>query len=154
MTRNRDRGAASGIACLAGSLSVMFLVGCARPSAPVQQTVAASGRSAQRANPASEHCVQQGAKSVIERGPGGGQYGVCIFPDNRQCEEWALFRGACPSGGIRVAGYATPAARYCAITGGRYTVVARSGADDEQGVCMPPKGGTCDADAYYRGTCR
>ena len=65
--------------------------------------------------------------SPIERGPGGGQYGACSFSDNRQCEEWALLRGECPKGGIRVAGYATPAARYCGITGGRYAVVARSG---------------------------
>ena len=49
-------------------------------------------------------------------------------------------------------GYITPAARYCAITGGRYTVVARSGAADEQGACALPGGKACDADAYYAGT--
>ena len=145
---------AAGIVYVIAWLFIAFLAGCARPSAPIKQTVAASGRSPQLANPASQHCVEQGARSMIETGPGGGQYGICIFPDNRQCEEWALLRGECPAGGIRVAGYATPAARYCAITGGRYTVVAQSGANNEQGSCMPPGGGTCDADAYYRGTCR
>lgn len=144
---------AAGIVYLIAWLCIAFLAACARPSAPIQQTVTASGRSAQLANPASQHCVEQGGRLTIERNPEGGQYGVCIFSDNRQCEEWALFRGGCPAGGIRVAGYATPAARYCAITGGRYMVIARSGTSDEEGSCTPPKGGTCDADAYYRGTC-
>jgi putative hemolysin len=31
-----------------------------------------------------------------------GQYGVCFFEDNRQCEEWALLRGDCPVGGKKV----------------------------------------------------
>jgi putative hemolysin len=88
----------------------------------------------QLANPASRHCVEAGGKLVIERAE-GGEIGVCMFEDNRQCEEWALLRGRCPPGGIRVAGYATAAARHCAITGGRYTITARSGAADEQGVC-------------------
>jgi putative hemolysin len=97
--------------------------------------------------------VEKGGKLVIERQPDGGQYGVCVFGDNRQCEEWALMRGQCPAGGIRVTGYVTPAARYCAITGGSYAVVARRGAADEQGSCTVSGGRTCDANAYYRGTC-
>jgi len=35
-----------------------------------------------------------------------------------QCEEWAMARGECPVGGVKVSGYNTSAARYCAITGG------------------------------------
>ncbi len=112
-----------------------------------------SARAAQLANPASQHCVEQGGKLVIERHPNGGEYGVCLFPENRQCEEWALLRGECRAGGIRITGYATPAARYCAITGGTYTVVARSGAADEQGNCTLPGGKICDAEAYYQESC-
>jgi len=108
----------------------------------------------QLANPASQSCVKQGGTLTIERRPDGGQYGVCVFTDNYQCEEWALFRGECPKNGLRVTGYITPAARYCAITGGRYTVVAKSGTADEQGSCALPGGKACDADAYYSGTCR
>ena len=89
----------------------------------------------------------------IERRPDGGQYGVCVFTDNYQCEEWAMFRGECPVGGLRVTGYITPAARYCAIAGGRYAVVANSGTADEQGACGLPGGKVCNADAYYAGTC-
>jgi putative hemolysin len=107
----------------------------------------------QLANPASQNCVARDGMLQIERRPDGGQFGVCVFTDNYQCEEWAMFRGDCRVGGLRVTGYITPAARYCAITGGRYAVVARSGAADEQGACTLPDARTCDADAYYSGAC-
>ena len=68
-------------------------------------------------------------RHAVHRGRGdGGQIGVCYFEDNRQCEEWALMRGECPVGGVKVTGYVTPAGRYCAITGGNTpspTTVAR-----------------------------
>jgi putative hemolysin len=113
---------------------------------------AAARAQAQLANPASQNCVKQGGTLKIERRPDGGQYGVCVFTDNYQCEEWALFRGECPKNGLRVTGYVTPAGRYCAITGGRYTVVKET-ATGEQGVCSLPGGKACNADAYYAGTC-
>lgn len=105
------------------------------------------------ANPASVNCVQKGGTVRIETAPGGGQYGVCVFADNRQCEEWAMMRGHCPVGGIRVAGYVTSAARFCAITGGRYTVTANDNRPDEQGSCALPEGKLCDAVAYHAGRC-
>jgi putative hemolysin len=106
----------------------------------------------QLANPASQNCAKQGGTLKIERRPDGGQYGVCVFTDNYQCEEWALLRGECPKNGLRVTGYVTPAGRYCAITGGRYAVVMESAAG-ETGVCSLPGGKACDAAAYYAGTC-
>ncbi len=90
----------------------------------------------------------------LERRPDGGQFGVCTFADNYQCEEWALLRGECPVGGLRVTGYLTPAGRYCAIAGGRYTVVVEgSGGAVERGACVLPGGKVCVADEYYAGTC-
>lgn len=65
----------------------------------------------QLANRASTHCATGGGKTRAETNPRGGAYGVCVFEDNRQCEEWALLRGHCPVGGLRVTGYVTPAAR-------------------------------------------
>ena len=62
----------------------------------------------QLANPASQNCVARGGTIKIERRPDGGQFGVCVFTDNYQCEEWAMFRGECPTGGLRVTGYITP----------------------------------------------
>ena len=105
------------------------------------------------ANPASENCIKQGGTvSIVARGD-GGQYGICTFEDNRQCEEWALLRGDCPIGGVKVTGYITPAAQYCAITGGTYAVTGNSGADDEQGTCTFKDGAQCAAWDYYNGKC-
>ena len=87
--------------------------------------------SMQLANPASENCIKHGGKISIEKRGDGGEYGVCLFEDNRQCEEWAMLRDDCPVGGIKVTGYVTPAACYCAITGGEYTVTANSNMEDD-----------------------
>ncbi len=115
--------------------------------------VAQAPPSPQLANPASVNCTTEGGTLAIERRPDGGQFGVCVFTDNYQCEEWALFRGECPRQGLRVTGYVTPAGRYCAITGGRYSVVSAPGASPERGTCSLPGGKSCDADAWYAGTC-
>jgi putative hemolysin len=123
--------------------------GCAAPTAPVTSAAA----STQRGNPASENCARSGGTLSLERDAGGGTYGVCTFADNRQCEEWALLRGQCPSGGIAVTGYVTASARYCAITGGRYAVTAGSNTPSEEGTCTFSTGTSCDAGAYHRGQC-
>jgi putative hemolysin len=122
---------------------VLWAAGAAAQSQPAPQL----------ANPASVNCTQQGGTLTIERRPDGGQFGVCVFTDNYQCEEWALLRGECPKNGLRVTGYVTPAGRYCAITGGRYSVVSPPGATPERGTCTLPNGNSCEADAYYAGTC-
>ena len=106
------------------AIAACLAAGCAAATPP----------QAQLANPASKHCVEAGGKLVIERTE-KGEISVCMFEDNRQCEEWALLRGRCPVGGIRVTGYATAAARHCAIAGGRWTITANSGTADEQGTC-------------------
>lgn len=116
-------------------------------------SAAGAGAQPQLANPASVNCTQQGGTLTIERRPDGGQFGVCTFTDNQQCEEWALFRGECPRTGLRVTGFATPAGRYCAITGGRYSVVSAPGATPERGTCSLPDGRSCEADAFHTGAC-
>ena len=105
------------------------------------------------ANPASTNCVNHGGKLLIETDGSGGQFGVCRFPDNRQCEEWALLRGECPAGGIRVTGYVTAAARYCALRGARYRVLTGSNTPSEQGSCQFAGGKSCAADAFFSGLC-
>jgi putative hemolysin len=127
----------------ASIIVVLWAAGAAAQSQPAPQL----------ANPASVNCTQQGGTLNIERRPDGGQFGVCVFTDNYQCEEWALLRGECPKNGLRVTGYVTPAGRYCAITGGRYSVVSVPGAMPEEGNCTLPNGKSCDADAYYAGIC-
>ena len=107
----------------------------------------------QIANPASENCVEQGGTLVIQERSDGGQYGVCVFEDNRQCEEWAMLRGDCPVGGIKITGYVTPAAQYCAITGGEYQVTGSSNTAEEQGTCTFKNGQTCDVWEHFAGQC-
>jgi len=51
------------------------------------------------ANPASVNCIDKGGVLSIQKRGDGGEYGICIFEDNSQCEEWALFRGECSAGG-------------------------------------------------------
>jgi putative hemolysin len=127
------------------------LAGCATgTSARLAPTQKAAG---QIANPASENCARQGGTLAIEKRGDGGEYGVCMFADNRECEEWAMFRGECPVGGIKINGYLTPAARYCAITGGKYQVTGNSNTAREQGTCTFKVGRPCDAGEYFAGKC-
>jgi putative hemolysin len=51
------------------------------------------------ANPASVYCEEQGNTLELRTDSDGGQYGMCIFPDGSECEEWAYFRGECGPGG-------------------------------------------------------
>lgn len=130
------------------ALLVFLLAGCGgAASEPAAEPTAGLP------NPASVNCSEQGGTLQIESRPDGGQFGVCYFEDNRQCEEWALLRGECPAGGVRVTGYVTEAGRFCAISGGEYTVTQEGDADTEQGTCTLPDDSVCDARAYYEGSC-
>ncbi|HOX23096.1 MAG TPA: DUF333 domain-containing protein, partial [Elusimicrobiales bacterium] len=101
------------------------------------------------ANPASVNCEKLKGQLKILKKPDGGEYGVCIFEDNRQCEEWALFRKECPKGGVKITGYTTPETIYCAITGHE----AVEGPDGKPGTCTVD-GKTCPASEYYKnGSC-
>ena len=142
------------------AVAALVLDACAReptPAAASPPTIAPATkppqRAAQLANPASTHCGEVGGRFAIEKNPAGGEFGVCYFEDNHQCEEWALLRGECPVGGRRITGYATAAGRFCAITGGQYTDVTGNDAADEHGNCILPGGRKCEAEAYYRGNC-
>jgi len=56
---------------------------------------AVSSEEVEIANPASVYCVQSGYTLKIRTNAGGGEYGVCIFSDGSECEEWAFFRNEC-----------------------------------------------------------
>ncbi|MFL7791590.1 MAG: DUF333 domain-containing protein, partial [Anaerolineae bacterium] len=53
------------------------------------------------ANPASVYCEEQGY-TLESRTDESGTYGVCIFPDGSECDEWAYFRGECGLGAEEV----------------------------------------------------
>ncbi len=46
-------------------------------------------------NPASVFCKDQGYELEIRADEEGNQFGVCIFPDKQECEEWKFFRQEC-----------------------------------------------------------
>jgi putative hemolysin len=96
------------------------------------------------ANPASVNCDKLGGEIEMKEGP-GGTYGICFFEDNRQCEEWALLRGECPEGGVKVTGYDTDEEVYCAITGGEVNM------DNE--TCTTPEGKECSLKEFFNLSC-
>ncbi|MGB9719580.1 MAG: DUF333 domain-containing protein [Candidatus Anstonellales archaeon] len=49
-------------------------------------------------NPASVYCEEQGGTLEIRKDESGNEYGVCVFEDGSECEEWALYRGECKKG--------------------------------------------------------
>lgn len=78
------------------AVSVLLAGGSALPS---KASVAVAGVAL--ANPASVNCIKKGGALQI-RDSAAGSYGVCLFKGGRECEEWALFRGECPVGGLPV----------------------------------------------------
>ena len=135
--------------------SALTTTGAVTANVPVTGGKAVSGtqETIGKANPASANCLAKGGTMTIEQRGDGGEFGVCTFEDNRQCEEWALLNGACPVGGRKVTGYLTAAARYCAITGGQYADNGTTSADNEQGICTFSNGSTCPAADYFNGKC-
>ena len=81
-------------------LGVLLAVGALPLSACCSQTTG----NAELANPAAVYCQGQGY-TVELRTDEDGAYGVCIFPDGTECEEWAFYRGECgPGGAVRATG--------------------------------------------------
>lgn len=79
-----------------GSLFLVLalaLVACQTPVAP-QPTEEAEPA---LPNPASAYCVEQGG-TIEVRDSEDGQYGVCVFEDGSECDEWAFYRGECKPG--------------------------------------------------------
>lgn len=71
------------------------------PAASTRQPSA--GEEAGLPNPASVYCEEQGYTLTIRTDAEGGQYGVCLFPDGSECEEWAYYRGACAPASVQAA---------------------------------------------------
>ena len=73
------------------------------PSGPVPSTGCAEETKEQPAdntaiaNPASVNCEEKGGKVEIRKDESGGEYGMCVFENGKECDEWAFFRGECTS---------------------------------------------------------
>lgn len=98
----------SSILALAGLCIILSILacGCTRQQAPPAQTptvppttqVTQAGTGIP--NPASVYCGDHGGKTEIKKDVVGNEYGMCTFPNETSCEEWALFRGeGCKSDG-------------------------------------------------------
>lgn len=98
------------------------------------------------ANPASVNCADVGGTTTIETKEDGSQYGLCYFDDNRACEEWAMFRGECPVGGMKTTGYDTIDQKFCAWSGGSTIAV-------ENSICVFKDGTSCPTIDFYNGNC-
>jgi putative hemolysin len=46
-------------------------------------------------NPASVYCEEQGYQLEMRTDAQGNQFGICLFPDGSECDEWAFLRGEC-----------------------------------------------------------
>lgn len=70
-------------------------------------------------NPASKHCIEQGGTLRIVTATDGSEHGVCTLKNGMGCEEWAYFRGECPTACPQQANqkicpmYAPPPADFC-----------------------------------------
>ena len=96
-------------------------------------------------NPASQNCIAKGGSLTILKRGDGGAFGICTIRDGKQCEEWALFRGECPVGGIAIPESLTVEERYCLITGGIIL--------DDPSQCQLPTGKICSVKDLYGGKC-
>jgi len=85
--------------CASGTLD------CGQGSCKCQNnkcTAIITGSNTQIANPASVYCEDNKGRLEIRTNE-QGQYGVCIFSDNSECEEWAYYRGECKPGQLKQA---------------------------------------------------
>lgn len=70
-------------------------------SSIIPPTVAVNGNEiapiANMANPAAVFCEKQGYKTEVRSDSQGNQTGYCIFPNNKECDEWKFYRRECGS---------------------------------------------------------
>jgi len=78
-------------------LSVV-MIGCTKPTEIASTPITGTG-DVNIANPASVYCEKQGYQLETRTDSEGNQYGVCIFPNGSECDEWAYFRGECAPAG-------------------------------------------------------
>jgi len=96
-------------------ITLLFLLtGCLL----IEDDVSPEPESVGIANPASVYCIENGGELDI-RESDTGQYGVCVFDDGSECEEWAFYRGECQSVGITADDLTEMTPDECIAKGGR-----------------------------------
>lgn len=100
-------------------------------------------------NPASVNCEDKWWTLEIREIPWRWEYGVCIFEDNLQCEEWALYRWDCPVWWVKITWYVNDESVYCAITGNEYIYKKTLEYWTEVWDCKMKSWEVADAREYY-----
>jgi putative hemolysin len=122
------------------SVAALLISACTTSTPPKDQ--------ADMPNPASVFCEEQGGQVEMRTDSEGGQFGVCIFEDGSECDEWAFYRGECPA----QADMPNPASAFCEEQGGKLEI--RTDSEGGQfGVCILEDGTECDEWEYFRGEC-
>ena len=80
------------------TIILMALTACTSFRVQTSDSAGTEIPEANRPNPASVYCEQNGNKLEIQTAADGSQSGVCIFPDGSTCDEWAYYRGECGPG--------------------------------------------------------
>jgi putative hemolysin len=109
----------------------LLLAACGGPAAVKEE--AQSGL----ANPASVYCQGLGYTEET-RENAEGQYGVCIFPDNSECDTWDFLAGRCGQ-----------EHSYCVQNG--YTLQENPASNIA--TCVFPDGTSCLELDYFQGKC-
>jgi putative hemolysin len=122
---------------LTGMLLVVALLFASACNLIQNQTAEPSSDSIGLANPASVYCQGLGYSEENREGE-GGQYGVCILPDGKECDSWDFLAGRCGQ-----------EYTYCEKQG--YKIVET--ADSNIGTCQFPDGTQCLEIEYFQGTC-
>jgi putative hemolysin len=72
----------------------LFMIGCTKATEATSTAITGTD-DVSIANPAAVYCEKQGHRLETRTDADGNQYGVCIFSDGSECDEWAYFRGEC-----------------------------------------------------------
>jgi putative hemolysin len=72
----------------------LFVSGCSLNNKELNKNM----ETPQIANPASVHCIENSGTLEIRTSEDGSQYGVCVFSNGSECEEWAFLKGECSPG--------------------------------------------------------
>jgi uncharacterized protein len=74
---------------------MIALTSCSAPQVQKPEPASTVTPQANMPNPASVYCVQNGNKFEIRTASDGSQSGICVFPDDSTCDEWAYYLGEC-----------------------------------------------------------
>ncbi len=76
-------------------VAALLLAGCTQSIIPAQTPAGTqiNDTKIDRLNPAAVYCGQIGGTPNTVKNVDGSEYGMCVFPNNTECEEGVLFRG-------------------------------------------------------------